>query len=245
MVRKMLNNLSDLRQSGFGRPSPRHGLNLLWWFAHDCVQIDSNGRMTALCDPTKGDFGFRWFHNREGLLPYSDLLYYEVGNLHKADSLPEYVTRRYTGDLDGSNTDRIIVSFNPVWRRFESVYVTQHSDQVHFDQNRTYRISPDLIKDIKDLSRKDFLRRLTRRSGQVSIDMPQTVWTNTSPNVSNELNASDSGGSQQLPISRPRSVQHSRTNPCQSWKCRCALIGCGLMVLLIAGVAIYIWSKTK
>uniref|UniRef100_A0A673I7I1 Uncharacterized protein n=1 Tax=Sinocyclocheilus rhinocerous TaxID=307959 RepID=A0A673I7I1_9TELE len=169
-----LNNLSDLRESRFGQPPPRHGLNLLWWFAHDCVQIDSNGRLTAECNPTNGAFGFHQFYNRDRLLPYTYLPYYEVGNLHSTGSLPYYVTENYTGYSDSSNTDRIIVSFDSRRRRFENVYVTQHSDQVHFDQNHTYCISTELIKDIQDLSREAFLSGRTNGSEHISIDIPQS-----------------------------------------------------------------------
>uniref|UniRef100_A0A673I501 Uncharacterized protein n=1 Tax=Sinocyclocheilus rhinocerous TaxID=307959 RepID=A0A673I501_9TELE len=190
---RTLNNLSDLRESRFGQPPPRHGLNLLWWFAHDCVQIDSNSRMIVQCNPTNGAFGFHRFYNKDKLLPKINLPYYEVGNLHNAGSLPDYVTENYTTHSDNSNTDRIIVSFDSRRRRFENVYVTQHSDRTHFDQNRTYCISTDLLKDIKELSRKDFLSGRTNRSEQLSIRMPQ-------------------------------SVQHSQTNTCQSWKCRCLIL---------------------
>uniref|UniRef100_A0A672M3A0 Uncharacterized protein n=1 Tax=Sinocyclocheilus grahami TaxID=75366 RepID=A0A672M3A0_SINGR len=184
---RTLNNLSDLRESRFGQPPPRHGLNLLWWFAHDCVQIDFNGRLTAECNPTNGAFGFHRFHNRDGLLPYSDLLYYEVGNLNSTDSLPDYVTENYTGYSDSSNTDRIIVSFGPRRRRFENVYVTQHSDQVHFDQNHTYRISTELIKDIQDLSREEFLREPTNHSEHISIDIHQSAKNNSYQSINGDL----------------------------------------------------------
>uniref|UniRef100_A0A671LD26 Uncharacterized protein n=1 Tax=Sinocyclocheilus anshuiensis TaxID=1608454 RepID=A0A671LD26_9TELE len=150
---RTLYDLSDLRQTGFGQPYPRHGLNLLWWFAHDCVQIDFNGRMTAQCNPTNGAFGFHRFYNGGGLLPYTNLPYYEAGNLSTPGSLPDYVTQKYTGYSDSSNTDRIIVSFNSSWNRFDSIYVTRHSDQANFDQNHTYCISLDLLKRIKRLNR--------------------------------------------------------------------------------------------
>ncbi len=180
---RTLYNLSELRETRFGRPPPRHGLNLLWWFAHYCVQIDSNDQMIAKCNPANGAFGFHRFYNWDRLLPYSDLPYYEVGNLNTPDSLPDYVTKRYTGYSDSSNMDRIIVSFNSRQRRFMNVYVTQHSDQKHFDQNHTYRISLDLLKDIQELNRKDFLRRRTNRPEHISINIPQSVQhnqTNTS-----------------------------------------------------------------
>uniref|UniRef100_A0A9J8CBI4 Uncharacterized protein n=1 Tax=Cyprinus carpio carpio TaxID=630221 RepID=A0A9J8CBI4_CYPCA len=170
MVRT-LKNLSDLKETRFGQPRPRHGLSLLWWFAHDCVQIDFNGRMTAECDPEYRDFGFDLFYNRERLLPYTNLPYYEVGNLSSTDSLPHYVTKNYTGQSDNSNIDRIMVSFNSSWNIFEKIYVTQHSDEVHFDQNHTYCISPKLLKDIQELSLKKFLRKTINYSNQISYQM--------------------------------------------------------------------------
>ncbi len=296
MVRT-LNKLSKLRETKYGQPPPRHGLNLLWWFAHYCVQIDSNGRMTAQCNPENGEFGFHRFYNWDALLPKINLPYYEVGNLNNAGSLPYYVTENYTGHSDKSNKDRIIVSFESRWRRFMNVYVTQHSDQTNFDQNHTYCISVDLLKNIQDLSREEFLRGRTNRSEQLSISIPQSLKTTTRQGISNELmqdiqdlsleefhrgrtNRSEhisinipqslktttrqgisnelmqdiqdlsleefhrgrTNRSEQLSI--PQSVQHSQTNTCQSWKC-CALIGCGLLVLLIAGAAVYIWMNTK
>ncbi|KAK2909298.1 hypothetical protein Q8A67_005135 [Cirrhinus molitorella] len=174
MVRT-LNNLSELKKTRFGQPPPRHGLNLLWWFAHECVQIDSNRHISAKCNPANGAFGFHRFYNRDRLLPYTDLPYYEVGNLKTTDSLPDYVTESYTGYSDKSNTDRIIVSFDSLWNRFENIYVTQHSDLVHFDQNHTYRIGLDLLKGIKKLSREDFPRGRTNRSEHIAIDIPQSM----------------------------------------------------------------------
>ncbi|XP_059409360.1 uncharacterized protein LOC132143250 [Carassius carassius] len=185
MVRTLY-KLSDLRETRFGQPPPRHGLSLLWWFAHDCVQIDSNARMIALCDPENGDFGFHRFYNRDRLLPWSGLLYYEVGNLNSNRSLPHYVTKSYTGQSDNSNKDRIIISFDSKRKKFENVYVTQHSDRTHFDQNHTYRISTDLLKDIQDLSREDFLREPSNHSEHIYIDIHQSVQRQTCPSTSNE-----------------------------------------------------------
>ncbi|XP_059407647.1 uncharacterized protein LOC132142024 [Carassius carassius] len=178
MVR-ILNNVFDLKETRFGQPRPRHGLNLLWWFAHDCVQIDSNHRMTAKCDPANGAFGFHRFYNNERLLPEIDLPYYEVGNLSTPGSLPLYVTRHYTGQLDSSNKDRIIVSFDSIWKRFKKIYVTQHSNQVRFDQNHTYCISIDLLRNIQALSLQNFYREPTNGSGPVSISIPKSVQTYT------------------------------------------------------------------
>ncbi|KAK9981515.1 hypothetical protein ABG768_001044 [Culter alburnus] len=189
---RTLYDLSDLRESRFGQPSPRHGLNLLWWFAHECVQIDSNGRMIARCDPENGDFGFRRFYNVDDLLPRTNLPYYEVGNLNNIDSLPEYVTEDYTGYLDDSNTDRIIVLFNSRWNRFDSVYVTQHSDPANFDWNHTYCISSDLMKDIRRSRRKEFLRKTLNKSYHITIEehSRHSQFPSAAQSVKSELNQS-------------------------------------------------------
>ncbi len=251
---RTLKDLSDLKETRFGQPPPRHGLNLLWWFAHDCVQIDFNGRMTARCNPTNGAFGFHRFHNRDGLLPYSDLLYYEVGNLHSTDSLPDYVTENYTGYSNNSNKDRIIVSFDPRRRRFENIYVTQHSDQVNFDQNHTYRISAELIKEIQDLSREEFLREHTNSSEHVSIDIHQSAQTNTCPSIGNELiqDIQDLIWEEILrehsdhSIDIPQSVQHNQTNTSQTEKCCCVLLCCSLLLLLlIIAATVYLLLKME
>ncbi|XP_048052075.1 uncharacterized protein LOC125271846 [Megalobrama amblycephala] len=230
---RTLYDLSDLKESRFGQPPPRHGLILLWWFAHECVQIDSNDRMIAQCDPENGAFGFHRFYNRERLLPYTDLPYYEVGNLHITDSLPLYVTQYYTGYIDNSNTDRIIVLFNSMWNRFDSVYVTQHSDLVKFDQNHTYCISIKLMKDIKDLSREDFLREpiLPQRPNPpeyLAIDIINGGHSQTRPNITVTCT--------------PQPVQ-SKT--CLSEKCYCVLICVLILLLLIIAAIVFLLYKMK
>lgn len=42
MVLWQLCTLEHLRTSSFGYPPPRHGLQLLFWFANDCVTSDSH-----------------------------------------------------------------------------------------------------------------------------------------------------------------------------------------------------------
>lgn len=252
-----LNKLSKLRETKYGQPPPRHGLNLLWWFAHACVQIDSNDQMIAKCNPANGAFGFHRFYNWDYLLPKINLPYYEVGNLNTPDSLPYYVIEYHSGHSDNSNKDRIIVSYNSRQRRFMNVYVTQHSDQKHFDQNHTYRISLDLLKDIQELSREDFLSGRTNRPEHISINIPQPLPTNTRQSIRNEFKQDIRDSSREdshrgrtnrpedISISMPQSEQHSQTHTCTGWKCCCAMICCGLMVLLIAAAAIYIWLNKK
>jgi len=241
---RTLNNLSDLKESKFGQPPPRHGLILLWWFVHECVEIDFNSRMVALCNPKNGAFGFHRFYNRENLLPYSNLPYYDVGNLHITDSLPEYVTVYYTGYSDNSNKDRIIVSFNLRWNRFDSIYVTQHSDLVNFDQNHTYCISIELMKDIKGLSREEFLRGPARTnqpnpSQDVSIDMPSGYI----PSISARVSLTPQPHTPQPHTPQPHTPQPYTPRPvqsesCLSKKCRCVLICALILLLLIIAIVV-------
>ncbi|XP_073716645.1 uncharacterized protein [Misgurnus anguillicaudatus] len=164
MVRT-LNELSQLKDNRFGQPDPRHGLRLLWWFANECVSIDSYGRMIAQCNPATGEFGFHRFYNRieddeDRLLPNNFTLpYYEVGNLNDSGSLPSYVTVNHNRNRADSNKDRIIVRYNSGLSSFDRIYVTQHADHVNFDQNHTYRISQGLIRTIGSMALGEFLRQ--------------------------------------------------------------------------------------
>ncbi|XP_053087127.1 uncharacterized protein LOC117595656 [Pangasianodon hypophthalmus] len=166
---KTLNNMAELQCSGFGQPSPRHGLKLLYWFVSNCVEVSQQSRMISLCSPSTGDFGFRIFHNRDErgkghLLPDSSKLpYYELGNLSVsgAKSLPEYVREKYTGFQDKSNTDRIIVSLES--GTFRTVYVTRHETRMNFDPSHTFCIGSELVRTIKNMQREDFLRAAKRR----------------------------------------------------------------------------------
>ncbi|KAI5087849.1 hypothetical protein C0J45_22338 [Silurus meridionalis] len=153
---KELSHTDQLKQVGFGRPSPRHGLHLLHWFCTKCLYVNRNDEMVSLCDPDNEDFGFHLFENRFDqnfgqLLPNINFPYYVVGNLNRdgAEQLPEYVQEAYTGDYDDSNKDRIIVSFKHGC--FDKVYVTEHGDEWNYDPDKTYRIN---IKVIKYISRK-------------------------------------------------------------------------------------------
>ncbi|XP_030643705.1 uncharacterized protein LOC115823822 [Chanos chanos] len=159
---KTLNEMTQLRASGFGQQWPRHGLKLLYWFAHDCVYFDTNNEMLAQCEPFSGDFGFHLFQNRsdENLLPFSDLPYYEVGNLNSrgANQLPHYVRKDYTGVHDDSNVDRIIVSVDDE-ESFDKVYITEHHDTSTFNHERTYRISRGLLIIIRNMDLDTFLEQ--------------------------------------------------------------------------------------
>ncbi|KAL1269648.1 hypothetical protein QQF64_031937 [Cirrhinus molitorella] len=157
-----LNELAKLRDTRFGRPRPRHGLKLLYWFASECVSFENND-MLCQCDPAEGDFGFHYFENRYNqygnkLLPDIGFPYYVVGNLNSpgAEELPDYVSEDNYADEHNSNTDRIIVSLFDE-ELFHRVYVTQHHDRSNYDPNATYRISKGLLMIISCMSLYEFL----------------------------------------------------------------------------------------
>lgn len=157
-----LNEISHLTNSGFGRPKPRHGLKLLFWFANKCIDFDGNNNMKWRYDPEDGDLGFHLFENRymnDGvkLLPDVSYSYYELGNLLKpgAKELPHYIWEDFTGHHDISNRDRIIVSVDDEW--FDKVYVTEHKGQTNYNPDATFCISKGLLMNIQKLSLDEFL----------------------------------------------------------------------------------------
>ncbi|KAK6324945.1 hypothetical protein J4Q44_G00042870 [Coregonus suidteri] len=164
-----LNEIDHLQSSVFGRPWPRHGLQLLHWFSHDYVTFNNDSEMVTVRNPKKKAFGFhRFFDNIEEhdgqcnqLLPDQDLPYYEVGNLNKpgSENLPDYVSENHTGHSDDSNIDRIIISLQSD-RVLDRIYVTQHDHQRGaFDPQRTYRISKGLISIIRNLELDELLEK--------------------------------------------------------------------------------------
>ncbi|KAK9981507.1 hypothetical protein ABG768_001036 [Culter alburnus] len=158
-----LNELPQLRDSGFGQPWPRHGLNLLYWFTHDYIDF-SNGGIVLNFRPKNGEFGFHKYHNRiedeeHNIVPTptQDFPYYEVGNLNYAGAgdLPNYV-RGNDHNIPDGNKDRIIVRLDANGR-LNRVYVTEHSDPKRFDRNKTFRVSQGLLQIIKNMSREKYL----------------------------------------------------------------------------------------
>ncbi|XP_053478107.1 uncharacterized protein LOC128606110 [Ictalurus furcatus] len=161
---KTVEEIEQLEQSRFGQPHPRHGLKLLYWFSNECLSLDQNDVLQLSCDPINKDFGFHLFENRYErnsgkLLPNVAFPYYVVGNLSYpyASKLPGYVREDCTHSQDNSNMDRIIISLDNKW--LHTVYVTQHSDQSSFNKHATYRISKNLILNIRDLTLEEFLSR--------------------------------------------------------------------------------------
>lgn len=179
---KTLEKIEQLEQVGFGRPRPRHGLKLLYWFVHDCLTLDQNNVLQLTCYPKNGDFGFHIFENRyeingDKLLPDVNFTYYVVGNLSylKASKLPWYVREDYTGSQDNSNMDRIIVSSDAKW--FHAVYVTQHKDRSRFNKHATYLISKRLIVILRGLTLEQFLLKTGYLKAQTNLF--STICVNT------------------------------------------------------------------
>lgn len=163
-----LHTLEELRKSGFGRPSPRHGLKLLYWFVNNCLELDFHDNMLAQCHPERGDYGFHHFGNFEEILPLlapnSRETYYDVGNLNperypEALDLPNYVREKYgvARNYQESNKDRIIIRYKSP-NLILKVYITQHHAE-GFDADRTHLLSCNLIENIKhpDLDLGTFL----------------------------------------------------------------------------------------
>ncbi|XP_042340264.1 uncharacterized protein LOC121941522 [Plectropomus leopardus] len=174
MVQWQLCTLEQLMNSGFGRPFPRHGLQLLFWFANQCVTCELLNSVVVMklvsdCQPEKGFYGFHIFGNVEELLPVlnrprnrkrkTKVLYYEVGNLNTetyptSADLPTYVRENYGlhGNSCDYNIDRIIISYQVKTRVVEMVYVTEH-DGVSFGKfnaDRTYQVSLELIQALQN-----------------------------------------------------------------------------------------------
>lgn len=184
---KTINNLKDLGDSEFGQPDPRHGLELLYWFSNEYIDMYPNGYMKPKqAHPQSRAFGFCLFHNKEQILPQQNIPYHEVGNLHGpgADKLPLYVSKKDTNQVDGSNKDRIIISLNK--GIIEKVYVTEHKDLKYFDPDQTYEVSPCVIEQIRGMDLKEFLHncknQIKHTNQSCKVDIPENKRINHSPN---------------------------------------------------------------
>ncbi|XP_032418725.1 uncharacterized protein LOC116719962 isoform X2 [Xiphophorus hellerii] len=129
MVLWQIHTLDHLDASGFGRPFPHHGLQLLFWFSNHCVtfELDNSGDVMKL-------------------------LYFVVGNLStrsypRSADLPAFV-RENLGADGVSNSDRIIISYQVNTRLVDKVYVAEHddADAGQFRSDGTHEVSSRLIR---------------------------------------------------------------------------------------------------
>ncbi|XP_042360371.1 uncharacterized protein LOC121956294 [Plectropomus leopardus] len=180
-----LDLIHDLKKIDFGRSVPKHSLVLLYWFANT-VDINNNNIIWLTFDPNRGDYGSHHYGNYEGLLdplPRGNIryMYYTIGNLHQETSvpLPPYVVNPPT-EYVGTNRDRIIIRVRQqnTLQRIDQVYITQHYDiseyqGTPYDPEHTYRISINLLRQIREFSvgqNQQQLLRLRNRHGSNADD---------------------------------------------------------------------------
>ncbi|XP_062386705.1 uncharacterized protein LOC134075188 [Sardina pilchardus] len=172
---RTLNSTRDLADNNiaFGKTFPRHGLKLLYWLTHD-LQCDQNNviqlrnlEQQENMNLDSRPYGFHMYCNREECLPPSLNPYYTLGNLNNLKfphtiELPSYVRDDYDNNRNNrlSNRDRVVVevdtpSTEDTPRRVIAVYITEH-----YDQQNTYRLSPQLLREIRSItSQEEFFRQ--------------------------------------------------------------------------------------
>ncbi|KAM4751257.1 uncharacterized protein FYW61_008106 isoform 1-T2 [Anableps anableps] len=203
MVLWQICTLDHLDTSGFGRPFPRHGLQLLFWFSNHCVtfELDSSGdvmKLVSECQPETGAYGFHRFGNVEELLPVlhkpkkhrsvRQLVYFVVGNLNiqsypESADLPAFV-RENLGMDSVSNSDRIIISYQVKTRVVDKVYVTKHDDASvgRFRSDGTHEVSSQLIRVLQN-PQLDLSSLLSQMGYYDDVEMLQDTQEMQDPSV--------------------------------------------------------------
>ena len=161
---KQLKTIKQLKKIDFGQFVPKHSLILLHWFANT-VEIDNNNVIQLTFNPNS-DYGSHHYGNYERLLDPlpRGYRYYTVGNLNEdmLVQLPNYVVHPPM-EYEGGNRDRII--FRAHGQRIDQVYITQHYDVSEhqgtpYDQDHTYQITINLLRQIREFSVRDGQRPL-------------------------------------------------------------------------------------
>ncbi|XP_076848187.1 uncharacterized protein LOC143493338 [Brachyhypopomus gauderio] len=166
-VNKTIHNIEELKTVEFGHNYPRHGLLLLHWLA-DHVSITSSGGILLQFDPARLDFGFRRYanvRNNEKMQVFPqwngglDRVYYSVGSLSSESTrtqLPPYVTQDFYNAPEDPNRDldRIVVQVHrdsPLVA--EKVFISQAENRSVCDPDKTYEISPKLLRQVQALEK--------------------------------------------------------------------------------------------
>ncbi|XP_042360370.1 uncharacterized protein LOC121956293 [Plectropomus leopardus] len=174
-----LHSISALKQINFEQSVPKHSVVLLYWFANE-VDIDNNNVIRLTFDPNSGDYGSHYYYNNEGVvdpLPRGnnryrhEYGYYTIGNLERFTLRPlrQYVLNPPMSEFVGTNRDRIIICVRRntgerAWQRIERVYITQHYGHQgsSYDPAHTYRISLNLLRQIREFSEGQNQQQLLR-----------------------------------------------------------------------------------
>ncbi|KAF5897424.1 uncharacterized protein DAT39_012884, partial [Clarias magur] len=159
-----LHKLEDLKTKRFGHEYPRHGLLLLHWLANHISIGESEETLLLDFDPAREDYGFSFYENANSTLPNlddsGDREYYSLGSLSLVTvrtKLPPYVTQDYYNAFEDPkrDLDRILLRVqksNPY--QADKVYITQAvagKQNVDYDPDETYEVSPKLVKQIQIL----------------------------------------------------------------------------------------------
>lgn len=172
-----LKSLNDLKDIDFGQSVPKHSLLLLHWLAN-VIHVDNNNVLHLTFDPNMEEFGSHHYGNYEDLLDPlpRGYRYFTVGNLYEATShdLPDYVLHPPLREYEGNNMDRIIFRVqetNSGLNRIDQVYLTQHYRQhehqgTRYNPDHTYRISPNLLQQMRMFSVQDNPRSLRELRAQ-------------------------------------------------------------------------------
>ncbi|TNN69331.1 hypothetical protein EYF80_020482 [Liparis tanakae] len=199
-VERKLDSINDLKEINFGHSVPKHSILLLYWFAN-AVDIDWTNDMRLTFDPESRAYGSHHYANYEGLLdglPWGNRYqYYTLGSLNQESpmQLPPYVVRPPASGYEGNNMDRIIVRIRDkttgqqVPQMIDQVYITQHlNNQREYDPDHTYRITTNLLRQIREFSggqNHQQLVQLSNRFGSNADDSWLRHMRNTwAPNLS-------------------------------------------------------------
>ncbi|XP_062864341.1 uncharacterized protein LOC134326068 isoform X2 [Trichomycterus rosablanca] len=165
---EILKNIEDLKNIEFGHDYPHHGLFLLHFLASH-ISIDLSEGILLHFDPERQDYGFQYYNNTriDGntfLHPDDpqDRVYYTLGDLSSEavrTKLPPYVTQEFYNAYESPkrDLDRMVLEMQKgSSRKADRVYITQvviHQQGLQYNQNKTFEISPKLIKQVQALQK--------------------------------------------------------------------------------------------